>query len=300
MMLRGALLLAAIAFSFCTGLQAAQTYAARGLVLKIDKAHRSVTVSCEEIPKYMEAMVMSFRVKNSKELDGLGVGTMIEFTLVVAEKSAYVEGIRVRQYQAIEQDPLAARRLKLISGIVDSEGAPKEIETGERVPDFKLVDQNGRSVTLWQYSGKVVVLTFTYTHCVLPNFCFRNSNNFRLLQKRFSNRMGKDLILMTITFDPVHDTPDVLAIYGKTWSADSNNWKLLTGNPADISAVAERFGMSYWFDEGLMNHSLHTVIIDRNGRMAAKLEGNEYSADELGDVVLTVLEHTETHNVHHP
>jgi protein SCO1 len=271
---------------------AAQTYSARGLVLKVDKPHRSLLVSCEQIPNVMEAMVMSFSVKNPQEIDQLSVGTMIEFALVVEGQTSYIQDIHVRQYQGEQQDPLAAQRLKLMSGIIDPATAPKQLTAGERVPDFTLIDQAKRNVSLSQFSGKIVVLTFTYTRCVLPNFCFRNSNNLRRLQKRFDDRMGRDLILMTVTFDPVHDTPEVMAQSAKTWSAVPGRWEFLTGEPTAISTIAGRFGMSYWPDEGLMNHSLHTAVIDRQGKLVANLEGNEYTADELGDLVLSVLSET--------
>lgn len=275
---------------------AAQTYSARGLVLKVDKPHQGLLVSCEEIPNVMEAMVMPFSVRNPQEIDQLSVGTMIEFTLVVDGQTSYIQDIHVHPYQGEQQDPLTAERLKLMSGIIDPATAPKQLKAGEHVPDFTLIDQAGRNVTLSQFSGKVVVLTFTYTRCVLPNFCFRNSNNLRRLQKRFDDRMGRDLILMTVTFDPVHDTPEVMAQSAKTWSAVPGRWEFLTGEPTAISAIAGRFGMTYWPDEGLMNHSLHTAIIDRQGKLVANLEGNEYTADELGDLVGSVLSQTPAAN----
>jgi protein SCO1 len=268
----------------------AQTYTARGLVLKIDKPHRSLLISCEEIPNVMEAMVMPFSVRNPQEIDQLSVGAMIEFTLVADGQTSYIQGIHVRQYQGQQQDPLTAQRLKLMSGILDAAATPKELKNGEHVPNFTLIDQAGHNVTLSQFSGKIVVLTFTYTRCVLPNFCFRNSNNLRWLQKRFEDRMGRDLILMTVTFDPVHDTPEVMAQSAKTWSAVPGRWEFLTGESTEISTLAGRFGMTYWPDEGLMNHSLHTAIIDRRGKLVANLEGNEYTADELGDLVRSVLD----------
>lgn len=285
-------LTAALILLSCSVCSAGQNYSGRGMVLKVDKPHNSLVVSCEEIPHYMNAMVMSFSVRNSKELDGLVSGTMIEFTLEVEGTNVYIDGIHIREYRSVEQDPLTARRLKLMSGVTDSSTAAQELKVGEHVPNFKLMDQNGRSITLAQFTGKVVVLTFTYTHCVLPNFCFRNSSNFRQLQKRFAAQMGSELILLTITFDPVHDTPEVLAQYAKTWNADPRSWKMLTGSPLDISEITSEFGMSYWSEEGVMNHSLRSAIIDRNGALVANLEGNDYSADQLSDLVATVLDHT--------
>ena len=63
--------------------------------------------------------------------------------------------------------------------------------------------------------GKVVVANFIYTSCALPNFCLRLANNFSVLQKRFAKQLGRDLVLLTVTFDPVHDTPEVLAKYAE-------------------------------------------------------------------------------------
>jgi protein SCO1 len=266
----------------------AQTYSARGLVLKVDRAHSSVLISCERIPDFMEAMVMEFPVPDPGELAGLNVGATVEFTLVVDEQS-YIEKIHVRRYESAEQDPIAAKRLKLMAGILEGSSRAQTLKIGEPVPNFILVDQEQRNVALSQFSGKVVVLTFTYTHCALPNFCFRIANHFRLLQKRFASELGRNLIFMTVTFDPAHDTPETMAKYGKTWNADPASWKLLSGAPSEVQKICDSFGISFWADEGLMTHSLHTFVLDRDRRLVADLEGNEFTTDELGDLVQTVL-----------
>jgi protein SCO1 len=269
---------------------AAENYSARGMVVKVDAAHKNVLVSCEKIPGYMDAMLMTFEVRDAKELTDVGPGSTIDFTLVVEKETSYIENIHVHQYQGKEQDPLTAQRLKLMTALADkSDDAASALKVGDPIPDFHLIDQTKKSVSPSQFSGKVVVITFTYTHCALPNFCFRIANNFRRLQTRFPKEMGSNLILMSITFDPAHDTPEVMAQYGKTWNADPNQWKLLTGSQTQVADVCNKFGISYWTDEGLMNHSLHTFVVDRNGKLVANLEGNEYSADQLGDLVQSVL-----------
>ena len=53
--------------------------------------------------------------------------------------------------------------------------------------------------------------------------------------------------------------------------------------------MAELFGMSFWSDEGFLTHSFHTVVIDRSGRLAANVQGNQFAATQLGDLVQTVL-----------
>ena len=101
--------------------------------------------------------------------------------------------------------------------------------------------------------------------------------------------MGRDLILLSITFDPAHDTPQVLAKYGATWKADPDSWHFLTGSLPAVQAVCRRFGLNFWQDEGLFTHSLHTFVIDRAGNLAADFEGNEFSAAQFGDYVQSLL-----------
>jgi protein SCO1/2 len=53
--------------------------------------------------------------------------------------------------------------------------------------------------------------------------------------------------------------------------------------------VTDLFGMDFFSEEGLMSHSLHTAVIDRRGRLVANIEGNQFTADQLGDLVEAVL-----------
>jgi protein SCO1 len=265
-----------------------QRYSARGLILKLDQVHKTVLVSCDAIPGYMEPMTMLYSVRDTSELQGIRAGTLIDFTLVVQPDASFIESIRPQKYQGLEPDPLTARRLKLLNQVANPP-TMKAIAVGESVPDFTLTDQNRRKVVLSNFAGKVIVLNFVYTRCALPNFCFRSSNNLGLLQRRFRQRLGRDLVLLTVTFDPTHDDPLTLAKYAATWKADSNKWHFLTGAAEDVRRVCELFGEDFFQDEGLMAHSLHTVIINRNGKLAANLEGNEFSAQQLGDLVQWVL-----------
>lgn len=155
-----------------------------------------------------------------------------------------------------------------------------------------MTDQNRQQVSLSQFSGKVVAMTFVYVSCPLPNFCFRLSNNFGLLQKRFVNRMGQDLILLTITLDPDHDQPEALAKYGAIWKANGASWHFLTGSVPAVRKVTSMFGVVFNPDMGVVTHSLHTVIINRRGELVANVEGNEFTAKQLGDLVEVELNRT--------
>jgi protein SCO1/2 len=267
---------------------AAQRYSGNGMIISVDPSKQAATISHENIAGYMDAMVMSFRVKDAASLKDLVPGTKVDFTLAVDHGATLIEALRAIPFMSTERDPDAARRLSTIESII-SKSKASELPVGARVPDFTLTDQDKRATRLSEFAGKVVALNFVYTRCPLPDYCFRLSNNLAQLQKRFSDRLGRDLILLTITFDPVRDTPEVMAKYARIWNADLKAWHFLTGPASDVRKVCRMFGVAAWQDEGILTHSLHTVVIDRSGRLAANIEGNTYTATQLGDLVEGVI-----------
>jgi protein SCO1 len=278
--------LAAVAIFASICLAGPQRYPMTGLVLEIDDPHQTVTVSHQQIPGYMEAMSMPFHVRPAKALAQLHPGEGIACTLVVDKNSSWLEDIRVVEFDSAERDPALASRLKLLGSVVDKNAAPA-LKPGETVPDFTLIDQTNTPVELSQFAGKVVAINFVYTRCPLPDYCFRLSNNFGRLRKRFEK--STDLILLTVTFDPANDRPEVLERYSQIWKADPAMWHFLTGPVADVQRLCGMFGVGVWQDEGLYTHSLQTAVVDRRGKLVANIEGNRYTPQQLGDLVQTIL-----------
>jgi protein SCO1/2 len=262
--------------------RAADRYAVTGMVLEVDVAGRTFVASIEAIPGYMAAMTMPFRVADPKQLTGIAPGAVVDRT------SSSVTDLRVRRYENIEQDPLAARRLSLLRevvGGVKTRGLP----VGATVPDFTLVDHRHRLVSLSQFRGQVVVINFTYTSCRLPDFCLRIVNHFGALAKPLRDELGRELVFLTMTFDPARDHPNVLDHYASQWKPVPDGWRFLTGSEADIERVLGYFGVGAFRNEGLMDHALRTILIDRRGAVAATIDGNRYSTGQLADLIRTVM-----------
>ena len=272
---KGAALAGVLAFAAC-----ARRYPVEGLVLRVDRARQTVLVSHDEIRGYMPAMAMPFRVKNAAELEGLAPGARVQFQLRVGKHEAVARHLETRSVapEGIVEDN--GRKLRLPP-------TPQKLAIGEAIPAFTLTDQLSGAVRLSDFRGKVIALNFIYTRCPLPDVCPRLSAGFARLQKRF---MGKDLMLLSITIDPQYDAPAVLSRYGKIWRADPADWRFLTGDLADIRRVADRFGLVWWPEEGLLTHSLQTGVIGRDGKLVALVEGSRYSADQLGDLIALELE----------
>jgi protein SCO1/2 len=288
--MRTTLVTVALASLLAGHVRADERHTMTGVVLKVDPPARTMVVSTDKVPGFMDAMAMPFSVPQAAMLNGLKPGTTIEFTYVVDKGASHAENIRVRGFESLEQKPLELRRLKLLNGLASPESRAGVLAVDQRVPEFVLTDQSRRRVALSSLAGKVVAVTFTYIRCPNPAYCFRLANNFSQLQKRFKDRLGRDLVFLTIVIDPEHDQGGALAEYARTWTTDPNVWHFLTGPMPEIKRVSHLFGVDFWGDEGSIIHSFNTAVIDRQGKLAANLEGNQFTPQQLGDVVKTVLE----------
>ena len=273
-----------------TRVWAAEEHPARGIVLQAAAPHHSLVVSCDAIPGYMDAMEMSFTVRDPKVLVPLKPGMEVSFKIVTRGKVLYAENIQLATTANFESEPMEAGALTALHTVMDPQAAEKEITVGEQVPDFTLTDQVQKEIRLSQFKGKVIALTFGYSRCPNPNYCFRLSNNLAYVERRFRKRAGRDVVLLTIAIDPEHDRGEALTEYANTWKADPEDWHFLTGSLAEVKQVAGMFGMNFWNSEGLLTHSLHTVIIDRKGQLAANIEGNRFTSKQLGDLVQAVID----------
>lgn len=269
--------------------QCAEKYLASGLVLDIDPSRRAILVSCDKIEGHTTPSVLHLAVHRPESLARIVPGVLVNFKLVDEGIKRYAEDIKIREFQSVEQQSSAARRLKIVEDLTSSRTDIDEtLQIRKHVPKTILIDQNRREIDVAGFPGRLVVLNFFYTHCPLPDYCFRLSNNLGNIQRRFHDRLGSDLVLLSISFDPAHDQPEVLEDYARIWHA-GQNWHFLTGEISTVKRICRLFGVNSWPDEAELMHSLHTVIIDRKGRLAVNLEGNEFTAQQLGDLVEVML-----------
>jgi protein SCO1/2 len=241
-----------------------------------------MVVSHRAIPGYMDAMTMPFRVRSASELQSLQRGDQVEFELVVRKRASLAEKVRAGANAEVANARIGEAPLPL--------PIPAEkLAVGMPLTDFQLINQSAQQVRLSDFAGRVIAVNFIYTRCPLPEVCPRLSANFAHLQKRFRERMERDLVLLSITLDSQHDTPAVLANYAKRWGA-GEGWHFLTGDSAGIQRLASQLGLVYWPEDGLLTHTSQTGVISRDGRLSALIEGSSYEEDQLGDLIALQLE----------
>ena len=251
---------------------------ARGLVLAVDHNRSTLTVSHDPIPGHMDAMVMPFSVRDPAGMAGVRPGDRVAFRLNRRGERSWIDKLKL-----LSAAPADA-------GLMQSPATSTVVSIGEALPDFTLTNHRGDAVTLSSLRGSVVVVTFIYTRCPLPDYCPRMIANLQSVARRYPDRLGRDLSLAAITFDPTHDTSQRLAAYARAFDADKVGWQFLTGSLESVARVCEAFGVEFWPEEGLITHTLQTAIVDRQGRLAASVEGKDYSTRQLADLVARVLE----------
>jgi protein SCO1/2 len=226
----------------------------------------------------MDAMVMPFAVRDQRALQDVRPGDVIEFRLRPSKGGTEID--RLRHVSAAGAD----------AGLTMTPSTKALVKVGEVVPDFTLIDQHGASVSLKALRGSVVAITFIYSRCPLPDYCPLMAANLAQVRNRYRDRMGRDLTLLTVSFDPQYDTPEVLHRYAARYGGNGPGWHFLSGSPASIAAVCASFGIEYWPDQGLITHTLQTAVIDREGRLRASVEGRGFSGRQIADLVGAILE----------
>ncbi len=249
----------------------------QGKVVGVDRGAGTVTVAHEAIPGYMPAMTMAYPLKDQWAFDVLKPGQTVTATLVVTSARSWLEGIVITEAPTPE----------------DASLAPPESTrplVGVEVPDFPLVNQDGKRIHLHQFRGQALLLTFIYTRCPLPDYCPLMSRNFAkiLAQAEGDPALSHFTHLLSISIDPQYDKPAVLRAYALDCAGTPHpfdHWDFASGTPQQVRKVAEFFGLQYWTEGGQIVHALVTALVGPDGKVAKVYRGNGWQpADILGDI----------------
>src|SRR5271157_5842073 len=254
-----------------------QRYDLRGKVAAVDANAGTLTVAHQSIPGYMGAMTMSFIVKDQWAFKVLKPGQTVSASLVIEGDHSWLEGLVVTEEGKPGSDSLAR---------------PGSARTplGEIVPDFALINQDGKRIHLHQYHGKALLLTFIYTRCPLPDYCPLMSKNFAQIMARVRSdpKLSPSTHLLSISIDPEFDKPAVLRAYGADCAGNPHpfdHWEFASGTPEQVRKVAEFFGLKYWTEGGQIVHALVTALIGPDGKVMKIYRGNDWQpADVLADL----------------
>lgn len=261
--------------SGCSTSQARQ-YPLRGQIIAIANTgadgRTGVTVKHDDIPTFMPAMTMAYFVRERRLIEGLAPGDLITAQLVVDGSDVYLTDIRKTGHAPL---PAEARPIRILD----------VMQPGDEVPDDPMVDQGGAKRRLSDWRGQALAVTFVYTRCPLPDFCPLMDEHFAEIAREIAKdaRLTGRVHLVSISFDPAHDTPEVIRSHAAARGADGKVWSYLTGTPAAIDHVTSRFGVSVIqaTNGPTLTHNLRTAIVDPKGRLVTIYSGNEWTVNTL-------------------
>lgn len=255
-----------------------KTFSIRGKIMSVDAAKGTVLLNHEAVPGFMEAMTMSYKLKDAGIISELHPGDRITAKLIVHKTSNGYE------------DP------QLDEIVVTAQAKPdyKPVvqyhvpTTGDVVPDFKLLNQDGRAIHIGQFKGRVVLLTFIFTRCQLADFCPRMNKNFAEIDRVLATNpaMYKGTHLLSISFDPKFDTPEILKSYGGIYTGGGKetfaHWDFAAPPEDELGAMEQFFDVGVTpGDAGSLTHSMSTALIGKDGKVRAWYPTNEWTVDEV-------------------
>jgi protein SCO1 len=155
-------------------------------------------------------------------------------------------------------------------------------------PEFALISQDGASVKLADYRGKVVAVTFIFTLCA--DTCPVLTPMMSFVQDQLGANFGEKIHFVSITVDPERDTPEVLKEYAQAFGANLSGWSFLTGTPDAIRDVTRRYGIfAAKTANGSIDHTFLTSIIDQRGILRVQYLGVRFDPEEFRRDLVSLL-----------
>jgi protein SCO1 len=241
-------------------------YVVQGVLKEVRQEEHQLVISHEEIPHFMAAMTMAFSVKDAAMPTNASSGDKITFQLHVTENDSWVD--HIERLAAAKETARSAGVLPN-KNVIPEPGPPPIGGTPNPLRDYKFTNELGEPISLGEFRGQAIALTFFFTRCPIPQYCPRLSRNFEEVERKLMGMANAptNWHLVSVTFDPAHDTPQVLRAYARSYHYDPAHWSFLTGPSDKIAELARLCDVTFKADNGFFNHNFRTLIIDASNRL---------------------------------
>lgn len=260
-----------------------RSFEARGEIVSLVSNRTSVTIRHSAISNYMAAMTMPFHLRNPVEVAGLSVGDKVSFRLNVTDTESWVDEIRKTGGETLHAVNASESRV-----------APPASRPRSTLFSCKFTNELGQAVSIDDFHGQALAITFFYTRCPLPDYCPRLSKNFEMAMKKLESNANTptNWHFLSVTFDPLVDTPAMLKNYAMNYGYDPAHWSFLTGAPEKIEALARGSGVTYRTVDGTIDHDFRTLIVNPAGLLQMVFPVGGDLSDSVADEILSSLSTT--------
>jgi len=216
---------------------------------------------------------MPFKVKGDFAFDQFSAGDSLAFELHVAADESWIDHLsKIPNVHPGSTPPKTAdlpQSRSVDNSASKADPANATAESTNAIRFFKFTNQLNQPVSFADFQGQGIALTFFFTRCPIPEFCPRLSRNFQAVQEKLAamRNAPTNWHLISVSFDPRRDTPDVLKTYADSYHADPARWTFLTGPPEKIAELARVCDVKYDPDGEFFNHNFRTFILDAANRL---------------------------------
>jgi protein SCO1/2 len=262
-------------------------YLVRGVLKGVKQDERQLVIAHEAIPNFMEAMTMPFNVRDKAIPTNLAIGEQITFQLHVTETRSWIDHIeQLKVSRPLASGLSALSKNDFRPGVKTN--SPETNRPANPLRNYKFTNELGQPVALSDFRGQAIALTFFFTRCPIPEFCPRLSQNFEAVQRKLKamENTPTNWHLLSVTFDPAHDTPEVLKRYGTVYQYDPEHWSFLTGPKDKIAELARLCDVTFDPENGLFNHNFRTLIVDAAARLQMVFPTSGNLSDSIADEIL--------------
>jgi protein SCO1/2 len=262
--------------SGCSASDETRQYELKGQILAVRPEQREVLIKHGDIQNFMPGMTMPFKVRDAALLEDKSPGDLVTAQLVVANTEAWLAAIEKTGAAPLEEPAAAIPPAAFVRPLIP----------GDHVPATALQDAMGGRRSLDDWRGFGVLVTFTYVRCPLPQFCPLMDRRFAAIQHAVAAdaRLAGKIRLLSVSFDPAHDTPAALHAHATRLGADPDVWRFATAPPDVVDRFAARFGVNVIREaDGTITHNLRTAAIAPDGRVVKIYDGSDWTPEQVVD-----------------
>ena len=260
-----------ILLCYCT--KEHKTYNVNGVVISINESERSIIVDHDSIPGFMMPMVMPFNLKYIDAVKGINPNDSINFKFTITENTSYAYDFVVigKRYNEIDEDDFW------------NDDEYRQKEPGEEISNITLINLDGDSVEIDQYSDNYVFISFIFTRCPVPNMCPAVVIKNGVLARKFKE--SDKIKFIMVSFDYVYDTPEILRSHYGDAISNFPNWTVWSsvGKINDLYTLSSEIGCEYWgIEENNIGHNLRSVLIGPGRTLLNTWKGDDWLTSSVG------------------
>ena len=241
-----------------------------------------LSIHHDEIPNFMMAMTMNFKLAKHLNVNSFEIGDSVHFKLFIEKNNIYSD-----YFQII--DNVEIREPEEDDWFSDDEEY-SSIRIGEQFTDVTFTDYNNKELKLSDYNDEFMFITFIFTRCPIPNMCPALIYKQKYIADKFEDHGNVNVL--TISFDYLYDTPEVLKEKFLTLNSNSDNWHFLSSSNHinDLYMLTKQSSFAFWgVEKNDIGHNMRTILIGPDLKFLKYYDGNEWSVKDAYEDIRNMM-----------